>query len=277
MGDWREVWAGIWLEYLKVLFSYPVAIGVLGMVFMRSFSKEIRGVLERVSSVKGPGFELATSQIAKTLQVEIASAISESAPPPQALTTPVTATPDGAELPSPESSTQLAGAATGTATASGTLANDATKPTQEAELKAARSTAALWEYRYLNAVLVLRTQAVLDWLAKREDAGTPVSFELFDAALNELPKEERSAVFSVLSRHYLIAVDGTLIRVTPKGREYIGWRGPLPPAPAPAVPVQPAPRTTLLDSLVNAGVLTPEGSTQPRAAHHPPAAAGDSR
>jgi hypothetical protein len=40
--------------------------------------------------------------------------------------------------------------------------------------------------------------------------------------------EERRAIITALQAHYLILVQNELVEVTPKGREYIAWRGPLP-------------------------------------------------
>jgi len=40
--------------------------------------------------------------------------------------------------------------------------------------------------------------------------------------------EERDAIMTALQAHHLIQIKEDLIEVTPKGREYISWRGPLP-------------------------------------------------
>src|SRR5262249_48231071 len=95
----------------------------------------------------------------------------------------------------------------------------------------------LWEYRYPNLFLVPSTQVVLAWLAT---LNTPLTKALFDATLQQsIPNpQERSAIFAVLSSHHLITDEQDLVRVTPKGREYLqfrrqtGWGPPLsPPAP----------------------------------------------
>ena len=45
---------------------------------------------------------------------------------------------------------------------------------------------------------------------------------------------ERGAILDALRNHHLILLQGHMIEVTPKGKEYVQWRGPLPqlqPAP----------------------------------------------
>jgi hypothetical protein len=39
---------------------------------------------------------------------------------------------------------------------------------------------------------------------------------------------ERKAILSALENHHLIQLENGLVSVTPKGQEYIEWRGPLP-------------------------------------------------
>ena len=86
----------------------------------------------------------------------------------------------------------------------------------------------MWEYRYLNYYLVPATQRVLEWLAS---LNTRTSYSFFDTLwMPAIPSaEERRAIINALETHHLIQFQGELIEVTPKGREYIQWRGPLPP------------------------------------------------
>lgn len=89
----------------------------------------------------------------------------------------------------------------------------------------------LWEYRYLNYFLVRQTQTVLDWFS---NIGIPtVSTEVFNAVmLNLIPDQvSRQAILDALKHHYLIQGEDNSLSITDKGREYIGWRGPLPPIP----------------------------------------------
>ena len=93
--------------------------------------------------------------------------------------------------------------------------------------QAERARAYLWEYRYLNYFLAYGTQKVLDWLACLP---TRTSCDLFDTFwLPYIPSaEERRAIITALQAHHLIMIQDNLIEVTPKGREYIQWRGALP-------------------------------------------------
>jgi hypothetical protein len=96
---------------------------------------------------------------------------------------------------------------------------------------AERARAYLWEYRYLNYFLALQTQHVLDWLASLPSR---TSVMLLDTVwLPAIPSvEERRAIIDALQAHYLVQIENGLIEVSPKGREYIEWRGPLPESKA---------------------------------------------
>ena len=87
--------------------------------------------------------------------------------------------------------------------------------------------AALWEYRYLNYFLARGTQRVLDWL---NALGVQTTATMFDSFwLPFIPNaQERQAIITALQAHSLIAMNGQVIEVTPKGKEYLTWRGPLP-------------------------------------------------
>jgi hypothetical protein len=102
----------------------------------------------------------------------------------------------------------------------------------EEMFRAERAKAYLWEYRYLDHFYVLKTQWVLDWLASLPQRTT---FGVHDAFwMPMIPDvQERRTIINVLQAHHIIFRDaGTdLIEVTPKGREYIEWRGPVPPPP----------------------------------------------
>lgn len=94
-------------------------------------------------------------------------------------------------------------------------------------MQSERARAHLWEYRYLNYFLVLNSQRVLDWLAGLPD---PPTFTMYDAWWQQVipSAEQRRTIIQVLEEHNLIVMKGDLIEITPKGREYIEWRGPLP-------------------------------------------------
>jgi len=95
-------------------------------------------------------------------------------------------------------------------------------------LKALRVEKYLWEYRYLNYFLVRSTQAVLDWLYDYKESPTLSSYNAIWLMI--IPKiEERSNILSALKEHSLITTKNDVIEITPKGREYKEWRGPLPP------------------------------------------------
>jgi len=187
------------LEYLKTILSPQIIAGVVVAVLVLIFKNDIRALIARIAKIRLPGGSEFT-----TTQLERSSETSEKAKDEQ-----LKPTTDSVDLP----------------------ANLSLKPEQVEIVsnffKAERANAALWEYRYLNYFLVLSTQRVLDWLASLE-SGTSLSlFSNFWLPLIPNPNE-RSAILGALAAHYLIKATGEYIEISPKGREYVQRRGPLP-------------------------------------------------
>jgi len=184
------------LEYIKVLLSVQVVAGVVCFAILCIFRDDLRALLLRIAKIRFPGgAEVSTPQTARREETA-AGAAKLPSPPEEEVKLPVTLQPDEAE--------------------------------KILELfQAERAKAYLWEYRYLNLFLAFNTQKVLDWLASlpsRTSSGLADAFWL-----PYIPRpEERSAIITALQAHYLIMIEDDLISVTPKGKEYIEWRGALP-------------------------------------------------
>ena len=95
---------------------------------------------------------------------------------------------------------------------------------------AERANAYLWEYRFLNYFLAHMTQRVLDWF---KQYNAKITLALFDTYwLPIIPDtEERNSIITALQAHHLIEINGKSVEITPKGREYLEWRGALSPLP----------------------------------------------
>lgn len=187
------------LEYLRVILSPQGIVALILLVFFYRFHGDVRALIGRIASIRLPGgTEVSTPQLGRATDEK--AALKE--PPPLPLdATPVL--PSGVHL-SPEQAQAVAEV-----------------------FKAERARAYLWEYRYLNYFLVANTQRVLDWLAGLQERTTLPTYDAFWIPI--IPKaQERRAIIDALQAHSLIALEGELITVTPKGREYIEWRGPLP-------------------------------------------------
>lgn len=188
------------LEFVKVLLSAPVmgAAAAFGLAFL--FREPIKSLFNRIASLKVAGIgEFQTSQAARS------------------------------ELPAPEGKDNPAPlpAESKKAAAWAAQSND---PAAAERLKAERERAYLWEYRYLNLYLVRGTQLVLDWFAGRQG---PTTFAVYDSWWSSIviDPNERFARVAVLKSHYLLIDNNGLLAVSEKGREYLEWRGPLPPPP----------------------------------------------
>jgi hypothetical protein len=186
------------LEYLKVLLSPQVVWAILASFFFLLFREDIKALLLRIAKIKLPGgTEVTTSQTERQIKEG------------QIETKPI-----------PTANVSLPGLPQGL--------TPQQKHAIEEVLKAEKATSYLWEYRYLNLFLVYRTQAVLDWLI---GLGQTTTYAYYDATwLPLIPSaKERNAIITALETHHLIQMDDAVIEVTPKGREYQQWRGPLPP------------------------------------------------
>ena len=184
------------LEYIKVLTS-PAILALAGVIFFILYYKaEISALLTKPLRIRFPGGEVTTSQLEKATEALPNAEVGvPPAPPPQLPQNVLT----------PEQVQQI-----------------------EDAFKAERARAALWEYRYLNYFLARSTQHVLDWLG---GLGVNTTTAMLDSFwLPFIPSAaERNAIITALQAHHLIQIHGEVIEVTPKGREYIQWRGPLPP------------------------------------------------
>ena len=186
------------LDYLKVFLSSSVIGGAVAVTFLCFFKDDIRTLIRRIAKIRFPGgSELSTSQLEKT---------NEAPPAKEEPPTPV-------EAPSLPQNISL---------------GSKDLETISQLLGAERARAALWEYRYLNFFLARRTQEFLDWLA---NLPIPTTVMFADAFwMPSVPDaNERKAVLNALMTHHLVQLKGELIEVTPKGKEYIKWRGPLLP------------------------------------------------
>jgi hypothetical protein len=185
------------IEILKILFSTQVIAGAFAIAFVLLYKNAIKELIGRIASIKFPGGgELTTSQIEKSKE-ELPSS-TEKPPKPT----------DESNLPQ----------------------NLTLAPEQQKTLKelfdAERAKAFFWEYRYLNLFLAKTTQTILDWLASLQ---SPPTVELADSLWQTaIPSvDERRAILEALRSHYLVDIKNNLLIVTPKGREYIQWRGPI--------------------------------------------------
>jgi len=193
----RMGWPELILEFLRVIISWPVSAVVIAIIFQ----SPIRGLIDRVRSVSVPGIQLQAMQQPEA----VVKGGTQIKLPPLQLPTGLTLAPDQLEV---------------------------VKQAFQAERAAGR----LWEYRYLNYFLARSTQVVLDWLVGLNQVTTADAFDAYWLPL--IPDaSQRNMIIMALQAHHLIEMDGPVIRTSEKGCEYAKWRGPLPPLPAPTVPV----------------------------------------
>lgn len=188
----------LFLEYLKVLLSPQMVVGVVLIILFLLFRIEIRSLLSRIASIRWGQAEISAPQ-----QPYENGSVSIKSTNEELLNTTPPELPEGLNV-SPEDAERFRQA-----------------------MLAERSRAHFWEYRYLNHFFVMATQRVLDWLISLPNATT---FAAYDALWQPFiaTAEQRRTIIQVLEEHSLIIMHSDLIQVTPKGHEYAHWRGPLP-------------------------------------------------
>ena len=193
------------LEYLKVLLSWPVVTGIISLIAIKTFRPQIAALLGRPLKLEWPGGGASFGSQDKTSKAEL---------------------PTNNAIPAIPASSEVVA-----------LPQSVSPSSSEAQdivhlVRSERANAALWEYRYLNLFLVRGTQVVLDWLATLPNG---ISSAFFDSQLQAFitAANERFAILNALQKHHLVSINADLISITDKGREYLTWRGPLPP-PLPA-------------------------------------------
>jgi len=189
------------LEYLRVVLSTQMVIGAVGATFLFLFKSEMSSLLSRIATIKWGSAEVSAPQ----LPAETSPRKNEIPPPADDANQQTLTLPADANL-SPDERLRL-----------------------EQTFLAERARAHLWEYRYLNYFFVHNTQRILDWLASLPNAPT---FTMYDAWWQSaIPSaDQRRTIINVLESHNLVQFNSELIEVTPKGREYIQWRGSEVPA-----------------------------------------------
>ncbi|MCG8430929.1 MAG: hypothetical protein MJA29_07140 [Candidatus Omnitrophica bacterium] len=186
------------LDYLKVLLTWPVVFLIVALIFIFKFKEDLKALILRIAKIKLPGGTELTTPQSKRLKEE------------ELKTLPKTDTESLAQmLPDGLTSDQ--------------------RDAVEKLLSSHKATSYLWEYRYLNYYLVFNTQIVLDWFI---GLNQPIAYSFYDSTW--LPTissaNEREAIITALQAHHLIQQDTSgLITVTPKGKEYHEWRGPMRP------------------------------------------------
>lgn len=186
------------LEYLKVLLSVQMVAGIVLLSFFLIFEDAITNLIGRIKNIAFGKANVSTPQLEKSNSP--AGDMGDKDKPPVDSDEEVSV-PNGLQL-SPEQLKRI-----------------------REWIRAERANARTWEYRYLGFYLAHSTQLILDDLAARRDR---VTVSLLDNWLQPFIESaaERKAIINALQNHHLIEIDGDLINVTEKGREYIAWRGP---------------------------------------------------
>jgi len=184
------------LEYLRIMLTLPVLAFVGISWFIIYFRNQIRGFLRSLEKRK---IDTPWGSVGEGQSDKIRNGEEKDRPKPK----------ESKDLPEEAKGIKL-------------------DPKVSSIIKSLQAEKYLWEYRYLNYFLVYATQTVLDWLYALKENPTVSLYNAIWARI--IPKiEERTAILDALKEHTLITIKSDVIEITPKGREYKEWRGPLPP------------------------------------------------
>ncbi|WP_150660152.1 hypothetical protein [Pandoraea sputorum] len=164
---------------------------LFGAIALNSFSNEFKALVNRISSLKLLGQEVAAPQQARMAE----EAITPPTGTAPAVDAPLTI--DGLQL----SNEQIA----------------EVRRLFESERAAAR----IWEYRFLNYFFAPDTQGVLDWIISTNGVSID-AYETFWIHRIANPIE-RQAILHALQAHQCIVIDGPMVSATEKGKEYAEW------------------------------------------------------
>jgi len=195
------------LEFLRIVLTWPVAVGILGIVFMYFFREPIsyfiREKLKRLKAGAG-GVELQAEQIRSDSEVE-------------------------EREPSDEEAEKIIR----------TLVQELAEKTQEKlqmieaqeglrkrifqifEVKNKQSR--YWYFNYLNVFFVPNTKASLRFVAQTETPVIPQTLQLYLSTFGIVEPDQPGIILNVLEQNQLIASTPTGYKITENGQRYIDF------------------------------------------------------
>ena len=207
--------AQIILDYLKVFISWPVAVLIIGLVFICKFGNEIKRFLEKTSELNVGPVSMRQSSQPETMNVEkVDEQISKNLEE------------EGIVL-KPEDLDEMEA--------------DFNKLTEEKEQKEAElkdknellnyaiQRAETYEFAYLGKILVLNTQRVLHWFFLQGKSTKLNFFNLFQLP-QEVPNHnsEKEAIFNILIANNLLEADSVspeFFKPSTKGIRFLKFAG----------------------------------------------------
>lgn len=208
--DWS-----LFLEYLKVVISWPVAVLIIAVFLSRKFKPEV-----------GDWFRYL---VIKRGELEVSSRQPSSMDEPADEFLPSTEIVEDVVI-------DLAGETVGRSDAVGTLSVEEadedptakidilmqTIETQKGVVKLIERQALYWEFQYLNYFLVQNSKRVLAWFSTFQSPMTLVDFHAKWTPYIFMHTERQSILNALVARG-LLEIQDNLVSITTKGREYVGW------------------------------------------------------
>lgn len=191
-------------DYLALLASWPIIVGILGFYFLSRFSVPISSFIDRMHSLKAPGIEFSSEDQLRKSESDrgVQEAVEKAAEPGDIRDTSVNR----------EQIRQIINEFTGQNDQIETLKNIASRALDRAEV---------FEFAYLNLFLVPNSKIAL-MVLNRQD--TPKVIFLSQMQVSDQvddPVKERHAILGALVGNGLVEDNGTMLKITEKGRRFL--------------------------------------------------------
>lgn len=188
--DWPQT-----LEFLKVFLSWPPLAALAAVAFALRFGKEIAIFLSN-GRLKPPGYD----PLPAPVQPVPAESRQDGEAPAEETPKEVDGTPAPTQDAPPE-------------------AEEAERPNGELVNALINARQRVDEYRFLNNLLILDTQLLLNTLTER---GAITRLD-YNSLRPDLPAANKTNMLTVLYQQGLVSIDENFIHVTEKGLRYSSW------------------------------------------------------
>lgn len=189
------------IEVLRILISWPLVVGVLGLLGGGEFRRELRDLVARIKSIRAGSFQLDLDQAQdRPNKIE----------PGQEDTTSIRLTKEQIAIIRSKI--------------------DELFKLKEREKEAAmnlvtqlQTEIAFWQFEFLSVFLVPMTQNVLRWFAGLQNV--QATKEFYHQTWRDIVKDggQRDTMLSVLLSYGLLVQEGDALKITEKGMQFLGY------------------------------------------------------
>lgn len=196
------------LDIVSIIFSWPVAISIICLLFILRFQSAIDFYLRNICSMKLPG----------GVEIQSQQSTSDSTNRPE---------PKDALVLTPEQQKNIEEFIADLESKKA-LTEDEKKILSD-RLDQMSHIAIEWKFRYLNMFLVYQTKNVLHWYSNNSPQTRDSFNAIWRTTITE--EEQRSIILNILTFNGLLIEDGGFLQITDHGYSFLQFIGLIPPTP----------------------------------------------